>query len=66
MNPPSPEQLGAPLLGLQYLVATAMTLAPYALGHGDADVFCRAAGTDYYAESSVGEFALCGSPIASG
>jgi SagB-type dehydrogenase family enzyme len=52
------------LLQTMYLVATAMSLAPYALGHGDADVFCRAAGTDYYAESSVGEFALCGAAAA--
>ena len=50
------------LFQTMYLVATAMSLAPYAIGHGDADVFCRAAGTDYYTESSVGEFALCGIP----
>ncbi len=30
-------------------------------GAGDADLFARAAGTDYYAETSVGEF-LLGSP----
>lgn len=41
-----------------YLVATAMGLAPTALGGGDADVFARAAGTDYYRETSVGEFLL--------
>jgi SagB-type dehydrogenase family enzyme len=41
-----------------YLTATAMGLAPCALGGGDADVFARAAGTDYYAETSVGEFLL--------
>lgn len=41
-----------------YLAATAMGLAPCALGCGDSDLFARAAGTDYYAESSVGEFLL--------
>lgn len=41
-----------------YLTATAMGLAPCALGGGDADLFARAAGADYYAETSVGEFLL--------
>lgn len=41
-----------------YLAATAMGLAPCALGGGDSDLFARAAGTDYYAETSVGEFLL--------
>ncbi len=41
-----------------YLAATAMNLAPCAIGCGDSDLFARAAGTDYYAESSVGEFLL--------
>lgn len=41
-----------------YLVATAMNLAPSALGTGDSDLFVEAAGTDYYAETSVGEFML--------
>lgn len=41
-----------------YLVATAMDLAPCALGGGDADLFAKAAGTDYFEESSVGEFML--------
>ena len=41
-----------------YLVATAMDLAPCALGGGDSDLFTRAAGLDYYAETSVGEFLL--------
>ena len=41
-----------------YLVATAMDLAPCAVGCGNADLFARAAGTDYYAETSVGEFLL--------
>jgi len=41
-----------------YLAATAMKLAPCAVGCGNADLFARAAGTDYYAETSVGEFLL--------
>jgi SagB-type dehydrogenase family enzyme len=41
-----------------YLAATAMGLAPCAIGGGDADLFVRAAGTDYRAETSVGEFLL--------
>jgi SagB-type dehydrogenase family enzyme len=44
-----------------YLAATAMGLAPCAIGGGDSDLFARAAGTDYYGETSVGEF-LLGSP----
>ena len=41
-----------------YLAATAMNLAPCGLGCGNADLFARAAGTNYYAETSVGEFLL--------
>ena len=41
-----------------YLAATAMDLAARAIGGGDADLFSRAAGTDYRAETSVGEFLL--------
>ncbi len=41
-----------------YLAATAMGLAPCAIGGGDADLFARATGLDYYAEGSVGEFAV--------
>jgi SagB-type dehydrogenase family enzyme len=41
-----------------YLAATAMGLAPCAIGGGDADLFSRAAGTDYHTETSVGEFLL--------
>lgn len=41
-----------------YLVATAMGLASCALGGGDADLFTTAAETEYYAETSVGEFIL--------
>lgn len=47
-----------------YLVATAMGLAPCGLGGGNSDLFVKAAGTDYYAETSVGEFTLGG--IAAG
>jgi hypothetical protein len=41
-----------------YLVATAMGLAPCGLGGGDSDLFAQAAGTNYFAESSVGEVLL--------
>lgn len=41
-----------------YLVATAMNLAPCALGAGDSDRFAQASGLDYVVESSVGEFML--------
>jgi oxazoline/thiazoline dehydrogenase len=43
-----------------YLVATAMGLKPCALGCGDSDRFARMIGTDYYMETSVGEFILSG------
>lgn len=43
-----------------YLVAAAMSLSPRAVGRGDADLFARAAGTNYYIETSVGELALGG------
>lgn len=43
-----------------YLVATAINLAPCGLGGGDSDLFAEAAGLDYYAETSVGEFMLSG------
>jgi SagB-type dehydrogenase family enzyme len=46
-----------------YLAATAMGLAPCAVGGGDADLFARAAGTDYCAETSVGEFLLGSQPL---
>jgi SagB-type dehydrogenase family enzyme len=45
-----------------YLVATAMDLAPCALGGGDSDLFAAAAGLDYYAETSVGELILGSRP----
>lgn len=41
-----------------YLAATAMGLAPCAIGGGNSDLFARAAGVSYYAETSVGEFLL--------
>ncbi|MFD9125582.1 SagB family peptide dehydrogenase [Kitasatospora sp. NPDC059571] len=41
-----------------YLVATALGLAPCALGAGDIEVSARAFGLDWRRESSVGEFAL--------
>ena len=47
-----------------YLVATALGLAPCALGSGDAQVFAQASGLPFFQETSVGEFALsgCGTP----
>jgi SagB-type dehydrogenase family enzyme len=41
-----------------YLAATAMGVAPCGVGYGDSDLFARAASTDYYTETSVGEFLL--------
>ncbi len=41
-----------------YLTAAAMGLAPCALGGGNSDAFCAAAGTDYYEETTVGEFVV--------
>jgi oxazoline/thiazoline dehydrogenase len=51
------KNVGA-LFQTMYLVATAMDLAPCALGGGDSDLFARAAGLDYYTETSVGEFLI--------
>jgi SagB-type dehydrogenase family enzyme len=45
-----------------YLTATAMGLAPCAIGTGDAAVMARILDTDYVTESSVGEFLLGSSP----
>jgi SagB-type dehydrogenase family enzyme len=45
-----------------YLVATAMGLAPCEVGIGDAELFARIAGTDYYAETCIGEFTLGSMP----
>jgi oxazoline/thiazoline dehydrogenase len=41
-----------------YLVATAMGMAPCALGRGDSAVFAQATGLDPLVESAVGEFLL--------
>jgi SagB-type dehydrogenase family enzyme len=41
-----------------YLVATAMGLAPCGLGAGNAALFATTVGTEYFVESSVGEFLL--------
>ncbi|WP_437680299.1 SagB/ThcOx family dehydrogenase [Sorangium sp. So ce131] len=41
-----------------YLVASAMDLAVCAVGGGDSDLFARAAGLEYLAETSVGEIAV--------
>lgn len=43
-----------------YLVATALGLAPCAVGTGDSQVFAQASGLDCFQETSVGEFALSG------
>jgi SagB-type dehydrogenase family enzyme len=45
-----------------YLVATAMNLAPCALGTGNSDLFAKALKINYYGESSVGEFILGSKP----
>ncbi len=41
-----------------YLAATAMGLAPCALGGGDSDLFAAASGLSYFVEPQVGEFML--------
>ncbi len=41
-----------------YLVATAMQLAPSAIGAGNSEQFCKVAHLNEYEESSVGEFVL--------
>ena len=41
-----------------YLVASAMGLAACAIGNGNSDLFCRAVESNYYEETSVGEFIL--------
>jgi SagB-type dehydrogenase family enzyme len=50
------------LMQTMYLVATAMGLAPCSLGGGDSALFARAAGLNYYAETTVGEFLLGSRP----
>jgi SagB-type dehydrogenase family enzyme len=51
------KHVGA-LFQTMYLVATAMDLAPCAIGFSNSDHFSQATGLDYYLETSVGEFAL--------
>jgi len=51
------KDAGALLFAMQQ-VADDMGLPGHAAGSGDADLFATLAGTDYYAESSVGEFIL--------
>lgn len=51
------KNVGA-LYQTMYCVATAMGLAPCALGGGSSDAFCAASGLDYLVETTVGEFLL--------
>lgn len=46
------------LFQTMYLTATAMELASCAVGGGNADLFSEAIGSNYYQETSVGEFIL--------
>ncbi|WP_084780035.1 SagB family peptide dehydrogenase [Planobispora rosea] len=46
------------LIQTMYLVATALELAPCAIGGGNSELFTRALGESYFTETSVGEFAL--------
>lgn len=46
------------LLQTMYLVATAMKLAPCAIGGGNAEHFSRVIESDYYVETTIGEFLL--------
>lgn len=46
------------LIQTMYLTATALGLAPCALGGGDSDLFFKAFKTNYLEETSVGEFML--------
>jgi SagB-type dehydrogenase family enzyme len=55
------KEVGA-LFQTFYLVATAMGLAPCALGSGDSQLFARATGLDPLVEGSVGEFMLGSRP----
>lgn len=52
------------LLQTMHLVSTAMGLAGCILGGGSSDVFCRLVGTQFWKESSVGEFLLGSKRIA--
>lgn len=51
------KNVGA-LYQTMYIVATAMGLAPCAIGAGDSDLFSEILGNDYLEESAVGEFML--------
>ena len=51
------KNLGA-LYQTFYLTATAMNLAPCAIGCGDSDLFSEATGISYFQETTVGEFML--------
>lgn len=57
------KNVGA-LYSVMYLVATAMGLAPCAMGGGSAADFELATGADPLAESSVGEFVIGSKPAA--
>jgi SagB-type dehydrogenase family enzyme len=46
------------LTGYMYLVATAMNLAPCALGSGDSDAFALLSGLDPLVEPSIADFAI--------
>lgn len=50
------------LLQTMYLVATAMKLAPCALGSGNSERFARIVGTEFHVETSIGEFMLGSRP----
>jgi SagB-type dehydrogenase family enzyme len=58
------NEVGA-IFQTMYLVATAMRLGGCAIGAGNSDCFARAIGSDYYDETSVGEFILGGPSQAS-
>lgn len=45
-----------------YMVATAMNLSPCGVGGGSSDEFCKVIGTNYWEETSVGEFVLGSQP----
>ncbi|MER6084752.1 SagB family peptide dehydrogenase [Streptomyces sp. NPDC001833] len=54
------------LMAYLYLVATSIGLAPCALGGGEADLFARATGLDFFTESAVGAFVLGSAPSGNG
>lgn len=56
------KNVGA-LYQTMYLVATAMGLAPVALGVGDPDAFAEATGLDPLSQGSVGEFLIGSRPV---